>query len=318
MLTYILALCGGLILLTIGADGLVCAASTLAKRFGLSSLVIGIVIVGFGTSLPELAVSINAIIDNAPDIALGNVIGSNTANVLLILGLATLLGPLAAPRGSYLRDLGVMLSASLVIALLSWTGSFGWIAGLAMVCALVVYLGVALMRGADDTTENDADAPFPGTKIRPLWQTSLMAVGGLAGLLIGASLMVSGAVGISRVFGLSEAVIGLTVVAVGTSLPELAAAIAAAYRKQPNLVLGNIIGSNIFNIFGILGISSMVRTIPVSGQMAFIDVPVMLATALLLALLIVVWQAVGRIAGFAMLVAYGGYVTYLFSMSAAG
>lgn len=318
MLTYIAALCGGLILLTIGADGLVCAASTLAKRFGLSSLVIGIVIVGFGTSLPELAVSINAIIDNAPDIALGNVIGSNTANVLLILGLATLLGPIAAPRGSYLRDLGVMLSASIIIMLLSWTGTLGWIAGMAMVCALVVYLGASLMRSREVSADNGIDSNLPETADRPVWQTSAMAIGGLAGLLIGASLMVSGAVGISRVFGMSEAVIGLTVVAVGTSLPELAAAIAAACRKQPDLILGNIIGSNIFNIFGILGISSMVQTIPISNQMASIDVPVMLATALLLSLLIVIWQAVGRIAGLGMLIGYGGYVAYLFSTSVAG
>jgi len=318
MLTYILALCGGLVLLTIGADGLVSAAVSLAKRFGLSPLVIGIVIVGFGTSLPELAVSLKAALDNSPDIALGNVIGSNIANILLILGLATLLGPIAAPRGQYLSDLTVMIAASIFITLICWTGLLSWITGLAMFGALVIYLGATLLGKKNSVSDETLLENIPAVRVRPVWQIYAMAIGGLAGLLVGASLMVSGAVGISRFFGMSEAVIGLTVVAVGTSLPELAAAIAAAYRKQPDLILGNIIGSNIFNILGILGISSMVQTIPVPDQMAFIDVPIMLFTALALALLIIVWQAIGRIAGIAMLMAYGGYVAYLFSTSVAG
>lgn len=313
VLLDIAALAGGLILLTLGADGLVCAAVALARKFGLSSLVIGIVIVGFGTSLPELAVSVNAMLDNAPDIALGNVIGSNTANVLLILGLATLIRTIAAPRSLYLRDLGVMMVASLVILCLGWTGSLEWISGLVMVTILVAYLGAALTRGESLSAGLDEDVAVAGYLEQAVWRTAVYAIGGLAGLLIGASLMVSGAVGISRTLGMSEAVIGLTVVAVGTSLPELAAALAAVYRKQTEMVLGNIIGSNIFNIFGILGISSMVGTIPVSDQMAYIDVPVMLATALLLALVIIVLQRIGRITGIAMLVGYVGYVAYLFS-----
>ena len=299
-----LAFVAGLLALFFGGDWLVKGAVGIARRYRVPPLVIGLTIVGFGTSAPELLVSVEAALGGTPDIAIGNVVGSNIANILLILGAAAVIFPVAAPFAPVRRDLVVMLGATLVLWAMLAGGTIERGYGLAMLAALGAYLWVSLRAGQGGAEAEDELPP-------PLWRAVLEAVGGLVTLVVGARLLVWSASEIARSYGISEAVIGLTVVAVGTSLPELATSVVAALKRQSDIALGNVVGSNIFNILAILGITAVIVPIPVDPRFAGLDIALALAAALLLAGLAFAVGRISRPVGAGMLLAYAGYTGWL-------
>lgn len=293
----------GLVGLFVGGEFLVRGSVAVARGFGISPLLIGLTVVGFGTSTPELLVSVDAALRGLPDIALGNVVGSNIANILLIVGASALLWPITLTGNFPKRDLVTMLVAALLLLPLFALGAVGRVAGMVLVGGLVIYLVLAF-RGARGEQEVQ---PEYGAAM-PLWVAGGLVVVGLLALLVGARLLIDGAVAIARDFGLSEAFIGLTIVAVGTSLPELATSLVAALRRQSDIAIGNVVGSNIFNILGILGATAIIAPIPVAARFLAFDLPVMLVASLLLAGLLLFRWSLGRPVGLLMLVAYAAYV----------
>lgn len=293
----------GLIALLLGGEGLVRGAVSVARRAGLSPLVIGLTLVGFGTSAPELMTSLVAALDGLPGIALGNVVGSNIANVFLILGAAALIAPVAA--GAMLgRDGYVMVAATGLTIAFILMGTVGFWAGLVSVAALAGYLAYTLYAGGD----MDLDVSDPPD---PIWRGFAFFLAGLVGVVLGANWLVEGASNIARVLGVSEAVIGLTIVAVGTSLPELVTSVMAARKGHGEIALGNVIGSNIFNVLGILGITAIVTPLAVPPEMLGVTLWVFAASALVPLLLVYAFGMLGRVSGAMLVAVYAAYTVYL-------
>lgn len=292
----------GLVALFAGGEFLVRGAVGIARRFGVPPLIIGLTIVGFGTSMPELLVSVQAALSGTPAIAVGNVVGSNIANVLLILALAATIAPVAVRPEAMIRDFAAMILATAAAWALMWTGEIGRPAGFALMAALAAYLWISLRSGETPDEPHDAEPP------PPLWKSALAIGSGLAALVLGAQLLVDSASEIARGFGISEAVIGLTVVAIGTSLPELATSVVAAIRRHSEIAFGNVIGSNIFNILGILGATAAIHPVPVDARFVTIDMPVLAAVTLGLVILVILARGIGRTGGLVMLGGYGAYV----------
>ena len=313
--TVVLVL-GGLVLLAIGGELLVRGAVGLAVRLGVSPLLAGLTIVGFGTSTPELATSVQAAWAGSPDIAVGNVVGSNIANIALILGLSALLLPLAVRRTGYVRDAAALLGSAAAVTVFALSGSVGRIAGMMLLSGLVGYV---LWAWRSERAEVSASGP--DTQVGPeagSWFPLLaMGIGGIACAIYGAQLLVEGAVILARQWGVAEAVIGLTVVAVGTSLPELVACIVAVLRKHGDIALGNVVGSNIYNILGVLGATAVIEPLSVAPAIARVDIWVMAGTTLLLALFLRIRWTLQRWEGASLLVGYCGYTAWLFAGSAA-
>ncbi len=300
MLTYIM-LAGGLLGLFLGGDWLVRGASQIAARFNVPPLIIGLTIVGFGTSTPELLVSLQAAFDGLPGISIGNVVGSNTANILLILGVAGIIAPPIADFMNMRRDLFWMLGAALVMPVIIASGHVGLIEGAALITGLIIYLGLSFRAMRNDPTEalpSDVN----------LLHAAGFTIAGLIAVMVGAKYLVESATIIARHLGVSEAMIGLSIVAIGTSLPELATTVAAAIKGEREIALGNIIGSNIFNILAILGLTGLIIPIPVDTRFMSFDVPVMICATLLILGLIYVRGEISRIAGGLMVLAYIGYI----------
>ncbi|MCA3455388.1 MAG: calcium/sodium antiporter [Rhodobacter sp.] len=301
-MTYLLFVIG-LLGLFFGGEYLVRGASSIARTYRISPMVIGLTIVGFGTSAPELLVSVQAALAGQPAIAIGNVLGSNIANILLILGISAVIAPLILPMRKLWRDLGFMLLATAVIWAMLLDGDITRLDGVLLLAGLIVFVAVAFLTGK---AEPDDALPLP-----PVWQAALMTLGGLVVLVIGARLLVDSATTIARTYGISEAVIGLTIVAVGTSLPELATSVVAALRKQTEIAVGNIVGSNIFNIFGILGLTAVIAPIPAEARFVSIDMPWAAAAAIGLTVVAALMGGLPRIAGVVLLAAYGGYLALM-------
>jgi cation:H+ antiporter len=299
--TYLLFFVG-LAALVAGGELLVRGASTIARTFHLSPLLIGLTIVGFGTSAPELIVSLQAAIEGQPGIAIGNVLGSNIGNILLILGISALIAPLIIPGRKLWRDLGFMLLATGTIWVMLLDGQITRLDGLLLLTGLIAFLVTAFIAGSGHPPEDGHVATGPA------WMPWAITGAGLVILVIGARLLVDSATSIARDFGISEAVIGLTIVAIGTSLPEMATSIIAAWRKHTEISVGNIVGSNIFNIFGILGVTALVAPIPAEARFAAIDMPWVAASAIGLTVAAFVLGGLPRIAGLGLLAAYGGYL----------
>ena len=317
-LFVILGLCG----LVAGGEALVRGAVALAFRAGLSPMVIGLTLVGFGTSTPELVTSLQAALAAAPGIALGNVVGSNIANILLILGLAALISPVAVTRRALHRDGAVLMLATLAGLAVVLSGRAGPGAGLALLAGLAVYLWLTLRaeRGGGPAAEIHAaeaallapeTAAAPGGAAAPAWRAALMLAGGLALTLGAARLLVLGAVGLAEAAGLSEAVIGVSIVAIGTSMPELVTSVVAARRGQGAVALGNVIGSNIFNILGILGATALIAPLAVPAGIARFDIWVMLAASLILWPVARSGWRIARVEGAALLAGYALYLGVL-------
>lgn len=316
-MTYLLLL-GGLVLLAAGGEFLVRGAVGMSRRLGVSPLLAGLTIVGFGTSTPELVTSIQAALRGSPGIALGNIVGSNIANILLILGVSALILPLAVNRKAFRRD-----GIALVICTLAATGVvlFGEITrlmGVVLLAGMIGYIVIAF-RG-----ERQAALVEGGMQIHMAedaasekhTNTTLLVgfiIGGLVASIVGANLLVEGAITLARSFGISEAVIGVSVVALGTSLPELIACVVAALRKHGDVALGNIVGSNIYNVFGILGITALVQPLSVPPELIRFDIWVLLATTFVfLAFLRSDWQ-LSRFEGGLFLIAYATYCVAIFA-----
>ncbi|RBI85464.1 sodium:calcium antiporter [Rhodosalinus halophilus] len=300
---------GGLVLLLGGGEMLVRGAVAAAVRLGVSPLMIGLTLVGFGTSTPELVASLRAALDGAPAVALGNVVGSNIANVLLILGVAALLSPMIVERRSFARDGAVLVAASLLLTGLVLADGFGAATGAAL---LLLVLGYTWFVWKTDSAAGAALAgEVPDRPALGLGAGLSVAAAGITGVVIGAGLLVDGAVALARAAGLSEAVIGLTLVAVGTSLPELVTSIVAALKRQGAVAFGNVIGSNIFNVLGILGVTALAAPLPVPAEIARLDIWVMLGAAVALTLFAVTGWRLSRCEGAALLAAYAVYLGVL-------
>ena len=297
-----LLIVAGLVGLFFGGEALVRGSVGIARRLAIPPLLIGLTVVGFGTSTPELLVSVDAALRGVPDIALGNVIGSNIANILLIVGISALVWPIRVQGATLRRDVTVMVVAALVLLPLFALGQMGRVAGLALFAGLLIYLVQAYRSSVPEPEEEGLPAPAS------LPASLLWVALGLVALMTGARFLVDGAVAIARGHGISEAFIGLTIVAVGTSLPELATSLIAALRRQSEIAIGNIVGSNIFNILGILGATAMIATIPVAPRFLTFDLPVMIGVSAVLAGLLVMRPVVGRGVGGVMLLAYAAYV----------
>lgn len=309
MLIDILQIAGGLVILLVAGDFLVRGAVNLALRLGIPAMMVGMTVVAFGTSAPELLVSVQAVLAGAGGLALGNVVGSNIANILLVMGAPALIAPVLLARED-LRDFLIMLAATALFIALALTGMIGFAQALALLVAFALFMGDSILRGrrariAADELEG-ADPGLRGVKI-----AGLLAIG-LVGLPLGAQLLVAGAVDIAATLGVSDVVIGLTIVAIGTSLPELATTAMAAYRREGGVALGNILGSNIFNLLFILGVAGLVGPMTLPATMLRLDLWVMLGAALVLAPFIWTGRPIGRVAGMGLLLAYGFYLWLLF------
>ncbi|MEX0339176.1 MAG: calcium/sodium antiporter [Arenibacterium sp.] len=302
----------GLVILLLAGDALVRGAVNLSLRLGIPALIVSLTIVAFGTSAPELLISISAIKDNLPGIALGNVVGSNTANILLVLGLPALLATLHTSECDSRKTYFFMISATALFIGLAFTGVFNVWTGFILLAALGFVLFDAFREArahkcaAED--EDDIDLIEEADPDMPYWRIALFLVLGLVGLPLGANLLVENASVIARTYGISDTVIGLTLVAIGTSLPELATTIMAALRRQADVALGNVIGSNMFNLLAIIGVATFFGNIPVDPEFLRFDLWVMLAASLLLIPFVFFKQDINRIWG---IVLTSLYVTYL-------
>ncbi|MCE8021610.1 calcium/sodium antiporter [Halomonas sp. MCCC 1A11036] len=309
----LLLLALGLVLLILGAEGLVQGASRLAARLGLSPLIIGLTVVAFGTSAPELVVSLKAAFSGQAGIAMGNVVGSNIFNVLFILGVSALIVPLAVAQQLIRLDIPLMIVLSLVVLAMALDGSIGRLDGGLLVLGLVAYTGFLLRQGRRQAPANEPAVDNREASPRPGWQDALYVIGGLAMLVAGSRLFVDSAVVMAAWFGVSDQVVGLTVVAAGTSLPEVVTSIVAALRGQRDIAVGNVVGSNIFNLLGVLGLTGLIAPagIAVTEAMLSLDLPVMVAVAVACLPICFTARAIDRWEGAVLLGYYLAYTAYL-------
>jgi cation:H+ antiporter len=315
-----LALAGGLVCLVVGAELLVRGAASIATRLGIAPIIIGLTVVALGTSAPELAVSVSAGLSGEGDVAFGNVAGSNIVNILLILGGSAVIAPLVVSQRIIRLDIPLLVGVSVVALLLSLDNEIGRLDGLLLFAGILAYTGW-LIRAAHREREEDLLTEY-GTAVeelevevidKPLPVQVAFVMAGLVVLVVGSQLLVASATDIAASLGVSDLVIGLTVVALGTSLPELATSLLAAYRGQRDIAVGNVVGSNLFNIMCVLGLTGIVSPdpIPVSDTSLQVDFPVMLAATVVL--LPIIWKgfAIRRWEGLVLIVLYALYVTFL-------
>ena len=311
-------LVGGLVLILLGANGLTDGAAAVAKRFKISDLVIGLTIVAFGTSAPELVISVMAALGGSAEMAIGNVVGSNIFNVLAIIGVTAMVMPIKVGEGTMSKEIPLVILSSIVIAFMAndilldggSSNVISRIDGLVLLGFFLIFLRYtfAIARSGGEEEE--------GEKIKemPIWKSTLFILGGLAGLIYGGQLFVDGASGIASSLGVSESIIGLTIVAGGTSLPELATSVTAALKKNSGIAIGNVIGSSLFNIFFVLGCSASISPLPMGG-INNVDMVVLVGSAILFWL--VGWffkkRTITRVEGALLVICYVAYTVYLIS-----
>ena len=321
----ILLLIGGLILILLGANGLTDGAASVVKRFRIPPIVIGLTIVAFGTSAPELTVSVSSALKGSADIAIGNVVGSNIFNTLMIVGCTALFAPIVITRNTLRKEIPLCILSSIVLLICANDvfldkapeNILNRVDGLLLLCFFVIFMGYTFAIASKPVTmEQQAEHPVieEETEIKslPWWQSILYIIGGLAALIYGGQLFVDGATGIARNLGVSESIIGLTLVAGGTSLPELATSIVAALKKNPEIAIGNVIGSNLFNIFFVLGCSASITPLHLSGITNF-DLFTLVGSGILLWLfgLFFAKRTITRIEGGIMILCYVAYTVVL-------
>lgn len=299
----------GLVVLVVGGETLVRGGSGLGRRFGLSPLVVGLTVVAFATSAPELAVSLDASLSGAPGLAVGNVVGSNITNVLLVLGLASIVLPVTVRAQLVHTDVPVMLAFSVLLLVLALDGGISRLDGLLLLVLLLGYLFRSVRTGRRDGAASGSTGEPPPRLLRDL----ALVVVGVGLLVLGARLLVSAAREVAEAAGVSDLVIGLTVVAIGTSLPELATSVIAALRGQREMALGNVVGSNVFNVGAVMGLTAGLTPggVPVDPAAVRLDIPVMVAAALALLPIVFTGAAVARWEGGVFVAYYGAYVAYL-------
>ncbi|WP_218944171.1 calcium/sodium antiporter [Marinobacter changyiensis] len=301
-----------LVLLFIGAEGLVRGSSSLALRAGLSRLMVGLTIVAFGTSSPELVVSVEAALSNQGDISVGNVVGSNIFNIAVILGITALVCPIPVHRQVIKVDAPVALGVALLLVLLLFNQTLSRFEGVLLFSGIVAYTWMSFILARREASPASADNEdiLAVTQSRHWGMDIAFILAGLAVLVVGSRLLVEHAVALAGSFGISEAVIGLTIVAAGTSMPELATSLVAAFRKQPDIAIGNIVGSNIFNVLGILGVASVISPMEAPGISA-LDYGVMIMFSVLLIPLLYTGRRLHRVEGGVLLALYFGYLFLL-------
>jgi|TARA_B110000977_G_scaffold68394_1_gene92795 cation:H+ antiporter len=311
----ILMVIAGLILLIAGGEALVRGASTVASKVGLSPLVIGLVVVSAATSAPELAVTVGAVLDGEPDLAVGNVVGSNIVNILVILGISAIISPLVIKRQLVRFDIPVMVGLSLLLVLVSLDGRISIFDGMLLLAVLIFHIIMSILIGRRTAAEPD-DRPIElplNSKPASLWWAATVLAAGVGLLVLGSQLLVSGAVNIATGLGVSSLIIGLTVVALGTSLPELATSIVALRRGERDIAVGNIVGSNLFNIGLVLGLPAIIfgDGIPVPSAAIALDLPLMLAAAVALLPIAFTGFMIARWEGAMFVALYASYALYL-------
>ena len=294
----------GFVMLVKGADWFVDGASAIAAKFHIPQLIIGLTIVAMGTSAPEAAVSITAAMGGSADITVGNIVGSNILNVLVILGLASVIIPIAVSKETIKVDAPFMIAISVIFLLLGWDGTITRIDGLILVALFAAYIGYMIWEAIHSNEEGEEIKNLKG------WQMLLCTVGGLALVVLGADVAVDAATELARIFGMSERFIGLTIVALGTSLPELCTSVVAARKGNADIAIGNIVGSNIFNILFVVGLSSLIIDVPFAANFR-IDMIVAVAAALFIWIAPMKDKKLVRWHGAVMLLGYVGYFVYL-------
>lgn len=313
----ILLLLLGVALLTFGGEALIRGSLAAAKRLGVSSLLSGLVIVGFGTSAPELVVSVNAAIEGRPDIAIGNVVGSNIGNIFLILGICALISPLAVKPLALRRDAVTVVAASILFLVLVGGSALGRVDAAIFLIALCAYLVWAYwterFRAAPSGELHRAEADELSSIPKSALWTVTAVIFGLLLLIAGSQVLLIGATGIAVHFGVPEAVIGLTLVALGTSLPEISISVIASIRRHADVAIGNILGSNIFNLLGILGVSAFLQELPVHARIIQFDQWVMLGASVILLLILYTGRCISRFEGGLLILGYGVYVWLSFT-----
>ncbi len=311
MVPSLLFIVSGLVLLAVGAEGLVRGASSLARAAGVSPLVIGLTVVAVGTSLPELMVSVGAAVRGNGAMALGNVVGSNISNVALILGAAAMLNPMRVHAQVVRIDAPILLAASLVLGGMLVDGRLSRLDGSLLAGGILAYtwFSIHAARSEPDSIQQEYDRGIPNR--HRLWVDLALLVGGIGALGFGADLLVDGAVIIATAVGVSQVVVGLTVVAIGTSLPEMATSVTAAYRGEGDIAVGNAVGSSIFNILAILGVTVLVRPLPTDALRA-VDLAVMIGLAVALLPMMRSGFTLSRWEGGVLLFVYAGYMGSLF------
>ncbi len=296
----------GLAILLVAGDALVKGAVNLALRLGVPALLVSLTVVAFGTSAPEMLISVDAVLSNLPGIALGNVVGSNIANVLMVLGVPALIFGLDTRDNGTIKSFVVMLAATALFIALAFTGTFGAGSGLILLAALALVLADQFREGMRKRIPAES---LEGADLHmSWWKISAFLAAGLIGLPVGARVLIENAQVIAESLGVPDSVIGLTMVAIGTSLPELATTLAAAKNRQADVAIGNVIGSNIFNLLAIIGVAALVGEIPVGPSFLSVDLWVMAASSVLLAPFVFVSMPMSRAVGAAFLVAYIGYL----------
>ncbi|MEH6827827.1 calcium/sodium antiporter [Parasphingorhabdus sp.] len=313
MLIPLLLLLAGFVVLIVGGELLVRGAVRVAERAGMSELLIGLTIVGFGTSAPELVASVEAALAGSPGIAWGNVVGSNLANSLLILGTASLILPMVVPRGPLWRDGGLALAVTVVLWLVASTTGITVAIGIAFIALLIGYLAYAYWAertqpvGASALHEKAEALEMSDTHlhdVQPLWRSILVLIVGIVLIVLGGRWLVEGAVDLARLVGMSEAVIGLTVIAIGTSLPELVTSVVAAYKGASAVALGNVLGSNIFNLLLIGGVTAVIAPGTIPGEITNFGLPALIAASVLLLIFAATGRKITRWEGGILLVIY--------------
>lgn len=303
-------LVAGLVLLVLAGDALVRGAVSAARRMHVPPLVIGLTIVAFGTSAPELIVSVDAALAGAPGLAMGNVVGSNIANILIVLGLPAIITPIVLSESGIRRSSAFMIVVTMMAILIAIDGYVSRFDGLFMfglLCLYLTYSGVAARRERNSPAAADAAADVPEAENLSMLKILFLLVFGVAGLGLGGKLTTEGAIGVAEILGMPDSAIGLTIVALGTSLPELATSIAAALRRQTGVVIGNVIGSNIFNILGIVGVTAMLVPLEVSDAIVGFDMWVMLLVTSAMVPIAFTTRRINRTEGVLMSL---GYIVY--------
>lgn len=306
-----LLLIAGLIALIFGGDTLVKGAVGIALKFNVSTLVIGMTVVAFGTSAPELLVSLKAAIDNHPEIAIGNVIGSNIVNISFILGVTTMIMPIKVQYSTVRVDWPIMMAASILFYVFSVSGSINWWEGAILSLGIVLFTFFTVKYSPKSPESEQDDLEELEKTAYPLWKSILFIILGIVGLTFGANWLLDGAVQIATKFGVSEHIIGVTIVAFGTSIPELVTSVIAAVKKESDISVGNLVGSNIFNILCVLGFTALIKETPVSTQVINIDVFWMIGVSLLLLPLMLYKYNINRIKGVILTASYLVYIYFI-------
>lgn len=314
MVVSVLLFILGVALLFAGAESLVRGSANIARHFRVHPLIVGLTVVAFGTSAPELVVSLVAALKGSPDISLGNVVGSNIANMGLVLGLAAIVRPIAVGRKTLRQEGPVMILAQVAFVLMAVRDQvLGLTDGLILLAAMTAFTLLMVARTFSDRIEASIERACPEeSDLACIFKNGLRVVGGVLGLVFGSNLMVDSGSEIALALGVSRWVIGATLVAVGTSLPELATSLVAAYRREGDISLGNVVGSNIFNVLLILGLVSTVRPLPVPPGSLHFELPVMLLFCTLAYILMITGRRLSRAEGILLVALYGIFVQHLF------